>query len=57
MKNIFKIIIFLSTVGAIIGWIFVVRTKENELLKSVEGKMVYFYGQTCPHCANVEKIS
>ena len=51
-----KIIIFLVIVILVVSAVFVVRAKENELLKRVEGKMVYFFGEGCPHCANVKKF-
>ncbi len=56
MSKVFKSIIFLVVVILIIAWIFIVRAKEKELLKSVEGKKIFFYGIGCPHCANVEKF-
>lgn len=56
MSKSFKIIIFLVIIILIGAAIFVVRAKENELLQSIENKIVYFYGQGCPHCANVEKF-
>lgn len=57
MKKILKILVFLFIAILVIAWIYYAgRAKKNEPLKSIEGKMVYFYGETCPHCANVEKF-
>lgn len=56
MKKGLKIIIFILVIGTITGWIFMVKTKENELLRNLAGKMIYFYGETCFYCANVEKF-
>lgn len=56
MKKGLKIIIFILFIGTITGWIFMVKTKENELLRNLAGKMIYFYGETCHYCANVEKF-
>jgi glutaredoxin len=30
---------------------------ENDILSTVKDKMIFFYGEGCPHCANVEKFS
>lgn len=55
--RIIRTIVFLILVGgAIGGWIFVMKKKEDELLKNLEGKMVYFYSKTCFHCVNVENF-
>lgn len=56
MSKNFKIIVFLIVIILVIAAIFVVRAKENELLRSIENKIVYFYGEGCPHCENVEEF-
>jgi glutaredoxin len=56
MKKVFQIIFFLAIFGLIITWMVVVKTNKKELLKNVEGKLIYFYGDGCPHCAKVEKF-
>lgn len=52
MKKYFLIIIVL----VIFVLIFIKKGKEDALLNEFQGKMVYFYSTTCPHCAKVEKF-
>jgi len=56
-KNL-KTIIFLVLIIIIliVAGFFLVKIKEDENLRSVENKMIYFYGEGCPHCANVEQF-
>lgn len=57
MKQNLKIIIFIIIIILIATSFFIFKTKkENETLRSIEEKIIYFYGQGCPHCANVEKF-
>ena len=56
MNKIVKIVIFLLVIIFIGAMVFVSKAKERELLKSFEGKTIFFYGITCPHCAKVEEF-
>ncbi len=56
MKKIFPVIIFIIVV-LLIALFFVLKSKrEIQSSKIIQEGMIYFYGQTCPHCANVEKF-
>lgn len=57
MNQNLQIIIFVIIIILVIAGFFYMKIKnENELLRSIENKMIYFYGDGCPHCANVEKF-
>jgi glutaredoxin len=56
MKAKLKIFLLLVVIAAIVIIFFAIQSKENKLLKNVENKIIYFYSQTCPHCAKVEKF-
>jgi glutaredoxin len=56
MRKNLGLIIFLGIILVFVGLFLFQIKKEKELLKSVEGKMIFFYGITCPHCAKVEEF-
>ena len=56
MKKIVQIVILGGIIFIIATFYFLNEKKNRELLESVKDKMIFFYGETCPHCANVEKF-
>lgn len=54
MERVLLIIIFIGLL--IIGGMIGKKIKKTEGLEDTEGKIVYFYSQTCPHCAKVEEF-
>jgi len=56
MRKNLGLIIFLVIILIFVGFFAFQIKKERELLKNVEGKMIFFYGITCPHCAKVEEF-
>jgi glutaredoxin len=58
MKKNIIIIIFLVII-LIIGIYYTTEAKkrnDQKLLASVQDKLIFFYGDGCPHCVNVEKF-
>lgn len=56
MKKFFPVIILLGII-LLIGFLFAgAKKRDDKLLKNIEGKMVYFYSEKCPHCLNVERF-
>jgi len=51
-----KFLIFLGIILILAVFFTLQIKKERELLASVGGKMIFFYGITCPHCAKVEEF-
>ena len=56
MKKIVQIVILGGIIFIIATFYFLNEKKNRELLESAKDKMIFFYGETCPHCANVEKF-
>ena len=56
MKKIVQIVILGGIIFIIATFYFLNEKKNRELLESVKDKMIFFYGEGCPHCANVEKF-
>jgi len=53
--------IFFIVIIVIIGVFFLKERNKNQqlieiILKTIENRMVYFYGNGCPHCAKVEEF-
>jgi len=55
LKTIISLVI-LAIIVVIVVMISVTKEEENELLRNAENKIIYFYGEGCPHCANVEQF-
>lgn len=52
-KNKHKLFIILAIVAVII--LILIWGKVAAKIEAVKPKMIFFYGDTCPHCQNVEK--
>jgi len=59
MKKTTIILVILIVFVLIVGIYFVVKGRRNndeQLLASVQNSTIFFYGDGCPHCANVDKF-
>jgi len=51
--TIFIVVIIIIIIGA---FFYFKMQNDKKLLASVQDKTIFFYGDGCPHCANVEKF-
>lgn len=59
MKKSTIIIIFIVIILIVVGIYYITEAKkrsDQKLLDSVQNNIIFFYGDGCPHCANVEKF-
>jgi len=56
MKKSIQIIIIFLIIVLIIATYFLNEKKNKKLLVSVEDKIIFFFGEGCPHCAKVEEF-
>ena len=57
MKNFNKIIVAILIIAFIVAIFFLFKVKkENDLIASVQGRIILFYKDGCPACATVEKF-
>jgi len=49
-------LIILAIIGIAIFYRNETNQRDNLLLGSIENKMIFFFGEGCPHCANVEQF-
>jgi len=59
--NKISLTIFFIVIIAIIGFLFFQEKNKNQqliemILKAIENRIVFFYGDGCPHCAKVEEF-
>ena len=56
-KSSIIITISIIVIILIIATFYYTKTEKNKkLLTSVQDKIIFFYGEGCPHCLNVEKF-
>lgn len=49
-------LIYLLAFTAVIGLIILAYMQNNKINIPSDGKIIYYYGDGCPHCANVDKF-
>jgi len=55
-KLYFIIFLIILIIGIIVFYIYKTNQQNKLLLSSIENKIIFFYGEGCPHCANVEEF-
>ena len=55
-NTVITILIVVIIVLIIGGFVFAKVQNDKKLLASIQDKIIFFYGEGCPHCANVEKF-
>ena len=55
-NTIITILIVVIIILIIGGFVFAKVQNDKKLLASIQDKIIFFYGEGCPHCANVEKF-
>ena len=55
-NNIIITVIIIVIILIIVNFYYTKMQNDKKLLTSVRDKLIFFYGEGCPHCANVEKF-